>query len=75
MENYDKTIRDDLVQLGLRIGRSDRDWFAGYCKELGQKQHDLIVDYIKKLRNLMNTAPVNFGKSEGGELRLAIKSS
>ena len=50
MENYDNTIRNDLVQLGLRIGRSDRDWFAGYCKELGQKQHDLIVDYIKKLR-------------------------
>jgi hypothetical protein len=50
MEKYDKTIRDDLVQLGLRIGRSDRDWFAGYCKDEGKKQHDLIVDYIKKLR-------------------------
>ena len=50
MNIIDNTERENLVQMGIRIGKSDRDWFAGYCKDEGKKQHDLILDYIKKLR-------------------------
>ena len=50
MNTFDDTERENLVQMGYRIPKSDRDWFASYCKDVGKKQHDLILDYIKKLK-------------------------